>query len=100
MTFLRGMDDAEPVGPGTGTHEQEHRVARAGLLAVGTLACNRCDAPVALAAGPTSPADPIACPFCRHRALVRDFLSLGAPTRPARVEVRVRAPVPQSGLHV
>jgi hypothetical protein len=30
------------------------------------------------------------CPYCRHAAAVRDFLSLSAPTRPARVEIRVR----------
>ena len=30
------------------------------------------------------------CPFCRHTAAARDFLSLAAPSRPARVEVRVR----------
>jgi hypothetical protein len=29
------------------------------------------------------------CPFCRHDGAVRDFLSLAAPSRPARVEVRV-----------
>jgi len=79
------MDDSEPVRPGTGTHEQEQRTARAGLLAVGTLACSRCDAPVALSAGPMSPADSIACPFCEHRARVRDFLTIGAPVRPSRV---------------
>jgi DNA-directed RNA polymerase subunit RPC12/RpoP len=89
VAFLRGMDDSEPVRPGTGTHEKELRVARADLLAVGTLACSRCDAPVALTAGPMSPAEPIACPFCAHRGRVRDFLTLGAPSRPARVEVRV-----------
>jgi hypothetical protein len=89
VTFLRGMDDSEPVAPGTGTHEKELRTARAGLIAVGTLACSRCDAPVALTGGPMSPADPIACPFCDQRARVRDFLTLGAPARPARVVVRV-----------
>jgi hypothetical protein len=44
---------------------------------------------VALGAGHVSPAEPIGCPFCGHAAAVRDFLSLAAPTRPARVEVRV-----------
>jgi hypothetical protein len=97
VAFLRGMDDSEPVRSGTGPHEQEHRLARAGLVAVGTLACSRCDAPVALTAGPMSPADPIACPFCEHRGRVRDFLTLGDPVRPARVEVRV---TPPPGLEV
>jgi hypothetical protein len=65
------------------------QVARTGHLASGTLACPRCDAPVALATGPAAPADPLGCPYCAHAATVRDFLSLGDPTRPARVAVRV-----------
>jgi hypothetical protein len=81
---------SERAKPSVGTHEQEHRIARSQRLASGTLACARCDAPVALTAGPVSPADWLDCPFCLHRAPVRDFLSLGEPTRPARVEVRVR----------
>ena len=60
-------------------------------LAIGTLACPACDAPVAPASGPMSPADAIGCGFCEHAAAVRDFLSLAAPARPARVEVRVIA---------
>ena len=58
-------------------------------LGTGTLACPRCDAPVALAA-PASPADSLACPYCRHGAPLREFLSLASPARPARVDVRVR----------
>jgi hypothetical protein len=67
---------------------KERRTADAARLAGGTLACPRCDAPVALV-GPVAPADPLACPYCAHAASVRDFLSLAAPSRPARVEVRV-----------
>jgi hypothetical protein len=85
------MEEPEPVGRGAGPQEQEHRVARSGLVALGTLACNRCDAPVAPEAGGASPADPISCPYCEHEARVRDFLSLSPPTRPARVAVRVTA---------
>jgi hypothetical protein len=81
---------SEPVKPTAGPHEQEHRIARSQRVASGTLACARCDAPVALTAGPVAPADWLDCPFCLHRAPVRDFLSLREPTRPARVEVRVR----------
>jgi hypothetical protein len=81
---------SERAKPAVGTHEQEHRIARSHRVASGTLACPRCDAPVALNAA-VSPADRLDCPFCLHRAPVRDFLSLGEPTRPARVEVRVRA---------
>ena len=60
-------------------------------MATGTLACPSCDAPV-LPAGAMSPADPLSCGYCLHNGAVRDFLSLGEPTRPARVVVRVRGP--------
>jgi hypothetical protein len=76
------LDRPEPA-----EHRHSERSAR---LGTGTLACPRCDAPVALA-GAVSPAEPLGCPFCRHAGAVRDFLSLASPTRPARVEVRVRA---------
>jgi hypothetical protein len=68
----------------------EHRRVRSGLLAVGTLACPVCDAPVlAPDTGPMTPTDLLACGFCDHAAVVRDFLSLAVPSRPARVAVRV-----------
>lgn len=68
----------------------EHRHSeRSAPLATGTLACPRCDAPVALAAGPHAPIEALWCPFCRHGARLRDFLSLAEPSRPARVTVRV-----------
>jgi hypothetical protein len=97
MAFLRGIDDSdslrwEPVTRGAGAQEEERRTARSGRLGTGTLACGRCDAPVALAGAPVSPADPISCPYCGHGARVRDFLSLATPSRPARVEVRVVQP--------
>lgn len=98
MALQRGFDGsdpvgAEPVGRVAGRHEERRR-AGTGRLATGTLACPACDAPVAPAAGPLSPADPIGCPFCDHSAAVRDFLSLASPARPARVVVRVIAPAP------
>ena len=69
---------------------REIRPGEAGTqLAVGTLACPGCDAPVFLGIAPRSPADPLSCGFCGHDARVRDFLSLGEPTRPTRVVVRV-----------
>ena len=70
----------------------EHEAARSARLATGTLACPRCDAPVALTAGPVAPSDALECPFCRHGAAVRDFLSLTLPSRPARVQVRIVHP--------
>jgi hypothetical protein len=68
---------------------EERRAINAGRLCEGTLACRRCDAPVAAGAAGLSLVQPLACPFCDHRAPVRDFLSLRSPTRPARVVVRL-----------
>ena len=93
MTFQRGIDGSDPIGTGPFrglAGEQEiRRTARSSILGVGTVACPHCDAPVALAAPHVSPADPLGCPYCDHTASVRDFLSLGEPSRPARVAVRV-----------
>ena len=69
----------------------EERRSRSDELAAGTIACPHCDAPVALPDGSASPADRIDCPYCDHSAAVRDFLSLAAPSRPARVVVRLIA---------
>jgi hypothetical protein len=93
VSLHRGIDGAEPVrdGPvGRLVHEEERR-ARTSHLASGTLACPGCDAPVA-PAGRMSPADALRCPYCAHAGAVRDFLSLAAPSRPARVAVRVVLP--------
>jgi hypothetical protein len=68
---------------------EERRVAGTTVLATGTLACPVCDAPVAPGPGAIAPTSPLSCPFCGHAAAARDFLSLAAPSRPARVEVRV-----------
>jgi hypothetical protein len=93
MAFHRGIDGSEPVRAepiGRVAGPQEHRpAAGAWRLAAGTLACPRCDAPVALGRARVAPADPLGCPYCDHGAAVRDFLSLTAPSRPARVEVRL-----------
>ena len=69
----------------------EERRSRSGHVATGTLACPLCDAPVALATAFAGPADPLGCPFCDHSGAVRDFLSLQAPSRPARVAIRIIA---------
>jgi hypothetical protein len=93
VSFQRGIDGSEPLPPepsGSGLRIHDERRTRSSRVASGTLACPRCDAPVALA-GPLGPADPLACPFCRHAGVLRDFLSLAAPSRPARVVVRVVA---------
>jgi hypothetical protein len=101
MSFLggasRGSDgeldlSRQPVTP----YVQERRAVRSDRLCGGTLACDRCDAPIALAE-PISLAQTLSCPFCQRRAPARDFLSLASPTRPARVAVRVSRPVPRAG---
>jgi hypothetical protein len=71
---------------------EERRSTRSGHLCSGTLACPRCDAPVAAGERGVTLAEALLCPFCEHRGPVREFLSLSAPTRPARVVVRVRLP--------
>jgi hypothetical protein len=89
----RELEEGQPIRPQAiervgGRHAR--RPARTTReVATGTLACPDCDAPV-LPAGAMSPADPLACGFCGHEARVRDFLSLGQPTRPTRVAVRIR----------
>jgi hypothetical protein len=93
VAFQRGIDGSdpirsEPVAREAGTHEERRR-SRSTWLGAGTLACPRCDAPVALAPGPASPAAALGCPFCLHSGALRDFLSLAGPVRPARVDVRV-----------
>ena len=96
MALHRGSDGSEPLRPEPitrlgGWHE-ERRTVRSWRLATGTLACPDCDAPVAPAGSPLRPADRIACPYCLSAGFVRDFLSLAAPSRPARVAVRVSLP--------
>lgn len=67
----------------------ELRPGTARPVAAGSLACPGCDAPAPLAA-PASLSDPLACGYCGHGGVVRDFLSLARPTRPARVVIRIR----------
>ena len=88
MSLRRAMDGREPIRADV-AGRYEHRRARSGRVATGTLACPHCDAPVF--PGPTarSITSALACPFCGHSGAVRDFLSLAPPSRPARVEVRV-----------
>jgi hypothetical protein len=68
---------------------REQRLGRSSVMAVGTLACPDCDAPVA-PDGRLAVAAPLGCPYCGYGGAVRDFLSLAPPTRPARVVVHVR----------
>jgi hypothetical protein len=89
VALQRGIDGSHPIRRPDGTHEVERRIGRAEHVATGTFACPGCDAPVAPAPGGMSPAESVRCPYCAHEGFVRDFLSLGEPTRPARVVVRV-----------
>ena len=89
MAFERRVDGSEGLRPEPVSRLHEERRTRSGRLATGTLACPLCDAPVALAVAAASPADRLGCPYCAHSGAVRDFLSLAAPARPARVAVRV-----------
>jgi hypothetical protein len=74
--------------------------ARSDRLAEATLACTRCDAPVAIGPGRLALTDTLTCPYCDHRGPVRDFVSLASPARATRIVVRVGrratgpAPVP------
>ncbi len=80
---------AQPVSTPAGEHV--YRDATRTLPATtGTLACPRCDAPVSLGGRAASLAEALACPFCGHSARVHRFLTLGEPSRPARVVVRAR----------
>ena len=93
VSLHRSVDGAEPVRPEPVTRLAGARHVRPAEgvwhLATGTLACPACDAPVAPAPGRHAPPDPLACPYCDHAGAVRDFLSFTAPSRPARVDVRV-----------
>lgn len=73
-------------------YQELRRSVRSTRLGTGTLACPRCDAPVSIGPASLRPSDLLSCPFCRHHGRLREFLSLAAPTRPARVVVRVADP--------
>jgi hypothetical protein len=96
MGLIRALGQANTVGSGRAgarAYEEERRAARrSDSLGPATLACRRCDAPVAVGPSPLSLSDQLTCPFCDHRASVRDFLSLALPTRPAQVVIRVSLP--------
>jgi hypothetical protein len=91
VAFQRGIDGSEPtrvqpVESRAGAYEKRRAVRAFRLEA--TLACPRCDAPVALGDRAVKFSERLNCPFCLHPAPLRDFLSLATPTRPARVQVR------------
>jgi hypothetical protein len=69
--------------------EEKRQSIRSSVLGSGTLACHRCDAPIAPGPHPLLLSDMLRCPFCAAEGRTRDFLSLDMPTRPARVVLRV-----------
>ena len=90
MSFARGQSSRPDPSEASGRQViQWQRAARSDRLADATLACARCDAPVAIGPGRRALSDTLTCPFCDHRASVRDFVSLAAPTRATRIVVRV-----------
>jgi hypothetical protein len=95
--FQRGIDSSDPDGldpVGRRGGQLEVRPGRSSVVATGTIACPRCDAPVAPGTGPLGLRAPLRCPFCAHGGTVRDFLSLAQPTRPTHVVVRIAHRVP------
>jgi hypothetical protein len=70
--------------------KRKRQADRNGVIASGTIACPRCDAPVAIGPGEVAVTATLTCPFCEQHGPVREFLSLAVPTRPTRVQVRLR----------
>jgi hypothetical protein len=94
VSIFRGIGDGnlastESATPIAGIREKHPTTRTEGSLGAGTLACDRCDAPVAIGPEPMFVTDELTCPYCGQHGTLRDFLSLAPPTRPARVEVRV-----------
>jgi hypothetical protein len=96
VTLFRGLgqtpEDSALTRRAAAVHEDKRQTIRSALLGVGTLACGRCDAPIAIGDRPLLLTDELTCPFCRCRGPARDFLSLARPARPARVFVRMTIP--------
>jgi hypothetical protein len=96
MSFVRGgrlgNGRVDPLDRARDMQVEERRATRDGHVCAGTLACPRCDAPVAAGGHGLTLTEELICPFCSHRDPVRAFLSLDVPTRPARVVVRVTLP--------
>ena len=94
VAFQRGIDGSEPLRgqplEAVAGFREKRDATGFWRLGSGTLACPLCDAPVALGGRAVSPAEELHCPYCEHGAALRDFLSLAVPSRPARVELRLR----------
>ncbi len=77
VTLFRGLgqtpDEAALTRRATAVHEQKRKATAPTLLGVGTLACGRCDAPIAVGDRPLLLTDRLTCPFCGRRGPARDF---------------------------
>jgi hypothetical protein len=87
-----GRPSLDPIERRLPGQVEKRRVQSSGVVAAATLACRSCDAPIAPGPVPLPLADRLWCPVCHDSGPVRDFISLDAPTRPARVVVRVTWP--------
>jgi hypothetical protein len=90
MAFHR---EIEPIQPDRderveriGGLEERRELSRSWTVATGTLACPECDLPVMPAAG-VGPGTPLACSWCEHVAMGREFLTVTSDPRPMRVDV-------------
>jgi hypothetical protein len=95
VSFLSGGDwtgggSSEPGSRAEHVVQRKRRADRNGVIASGTIACPRCDAPVAIGPDQVAVTAALTCPFCAQQGPVREFLSLAVPTRPTRVQVRLR----------
>jgi len=93
LSIQRGSDGSEPARPQpvearAGAYEYRY-ASRPWALGPATLACPTCDAPVSLGGRSVRLTVRLDCPFCRRTAPARDFVTLAAPARPARVEIRM-----------
>ena len=90
VSFVRGESSRPDASEQSGRQIIKwQRAARSNHLADATLACARCDAPIAIGPGRLTMSATLTCPFCGHHAPVRDFVSLAVPTRATRIVVRV-----------
>src|SRR5947209_14914527 len=87
-----GPGNVDPVERRHSGQVEKRQATSSGVIGVATLACRSCDAPIAPGPLPLLLTDRLWCPVCQDYGPVRDFVSLAAPTRPARVVVRVSWP--------
>lgn len=67
MGIDRAFSNSEPAGR-RARAEDLRQDSHVGIMGIGTLACPRCDAPIAPGPRPMTPTDAIACPICAHGA--------------------------------